>query len=215
MTLTGAPPSRTRMSVMSPAAVLAGFDPRRPVVETSRPSSDSARAAAPSGDGSGMGPVPTIRTPVSAGRISSCPYGAASLPATSRSVPRARDPAPDRPRTTSPALASPIAMRRRRPEAARLCHHHAGGRDASPDRKRPDRAQRQRARGRSRCGRGRWRRGRRRGRCRRQRRRRAGGRGRCRGRCRRGCRCRGWRGRHEVQVPGEGGVDPVAGDAGP
>ena len=197
MTLIGPAPARSMTRVVSPPELFFGFVVSRPVVVARRPSLASARPAAGIVIGVGRTPVPRLRTAPFDGRISSWPYGAASFPVTSRSVPRANvGPSAGR-WTTRPASPEAIPSNAgvpRRPASATTTPGRPNGR---PDRQRPDRREgdggrrgrRDRRRGRSWC-RGRTRgpardrrRGRRRtgGRQRRRRGRRAG----CRGRCRR------------------------------
>ena len=126
----------------SPAADFVGLASSRPVAVTRWPSSASTRAAAPSDVGVGSAPVPRMRTSASVGRISSWPYGAASLPATSSRVPRASDPSPDAPRTTSPPSASPIASRAGVPSRPGSATIDAGRPHARAERKGSDSAQR-------------------------------------------------------------------------
>ena len=168
--------------------------------------------------------VPRMRTSASVGRISSWPYGAASLPATSSRVPRPSDPSPDAPRTTSPAVRVADRQQGRRPETSGLRDDDAGRPHASAERKGSDRAQRRDIGRWSRARRGRRRRGWRRGR----EWRRSGGRCRLAGRCRRGTRgggvgtrrrarrgCRRGRRRREGELAIEGRLDPVAAGARP
>ena len=109
ITLTELAPSRSRMSVISPLVVFVGFAVRRPVADTILPSSPSARPAGGTARGTGSDAVPAARKSAVLGRISSCPYGAASLPLTSISVPRANVGASSGRRTTSPASTDAIA----------------------------------------------------------------------------------------------------------
>ena len=109
-TLTGVPPSRSRTTVTSPPAVRRGFAARRPVVATSRPSRDSPSGIRPDRDGrrDRTAPAsvdvarhrPDLELAVRRRELAGRPRAIA---------PRPNAPAPAGRRTTSPAVASPIA----------------------------------------------------------------------------------------------------------
>ena len=95
----------------SPPVAFFGLATRRPVVVTRRPSIGSLRPPDGTVIGAGRLPVPRTRMSALAGRISSWPYGAASLPVSSSRAPRWYVAAPPGMCTTRPAVASPIANR--------------------------------------------------------------------------------------------------------
>ena len=150
MTLIGAAPSRSRTRVMSPPELFFGFVVSRPVVVARRPSLASARPAAGIVIGVGRAPVPRLRTAPFDGRISSWPYGAASFPVTSRSVPRAKRRAVRRQVNDETGVTGGDREQRRSPEAAGFGDDHAGRPDGRPDRRasEPSRADEDRRRGR-------------------------------------------------------------------
>ncbi len=114
-TLSVGTPARSSESVRSPPEPLVGRFGTTPLTTTRRLSVASPAASDPSAIGAGSVPGPTTTVPLASGRISSWPYGAASLPVTSTSMPRAGAWTPAGIRTPMPPVASSIVKRRSMP----------------------------------------------------------------------------------------------------